>query len=563
MSRRLFLAWVLISKGSFWELMKKTSRFIINLQKRTDEISYTDWRDKWVNLSPTDRSIIENKINCKEFKTNFSFILKLRDESFSLLEETVISLLKQHYPNWKLYILIKNEKEEIRLKSAGLIKDKRVVVVIVDDSLNITGDFVSPLEPGDLLHEAALLAVASSILRNPQTSVVYTDNDHITLSGEFINPHFKPDWNLDLLLGMNYLSSFCAYKRPIWEKYSNHFENLHELAINATSALDASQIVHVPYVLASIRVGDSTSHLNPPTVEVKHPLPATLPKVSVLVPTRDKGNMLKRCLLSLKEITDYPNFELIIIDHKTTQKKAKKVISEFSKESNVSIMPFYDKFNFSAMINEAAKLATGEILLLLNNDTEIIQKEWMTELVSHVYRSDVAIAGPLLLFNDHTIQHAGVHPGVGGLMGHGHKHLKSDDPGYFSRLQVAHEVAAVTGACLAISVTDWVRFGGLDEKNLPVAYNDIDLCLKVRKAGLKVIFTPHSKLIHHESVSRGSDQSRNKLKRLQKEAKSMKEKWGNFLESDPAYNPNLGFEKDSFRMCTNPRVSSIRKYLGL
>ena len=283
------------------------------------------------------------------------------------------------------------------------------------------------------------------------------------------------------------------------------------------------------------------------------------PRVSVLIPTRDRGRMLERCLSSLLETTDYPDMELVVVDHETTEVRARGVLDGLDGDANTQVIGFSGPFNFAAMINRAAEAASGSVLVLLNNDTEIIDPGWLKELVVQVSRPEVGVAGALLTFGDGTIQHAGVHPGVGGLMGHGHKHLSDGHPGYFGRLLVAHEVAAVTGACLAIQTATWERLGGLDEKNLAVAYNDIDLCLKARQAGLRVVFTPHARLTHHESVSRGVDDDPVRQDRLDSEMAVMRDRWGTDLDVDPAYSPNLSLDGDQFTVAAEPRVTPLWK----
>ena len=264
--------------------------------------------------------------------------------------------------------------------------------------------------------------------------------------------------------------------------------------------------------------------------------------------------MLTRCVTGVKEKTCYPNIELIIVDHESTQRRVQKLLVKLSKDNNTKIITYKGTFNFAAMINRGVEISTGQILVLLNNDIEIVDSDWLTELSAQVSRPEIGIVGPLLTFKDDTIQHAGIHPGLEGLMGHGHKHLPKDHPGYFGRLRVAHNVAAVTGACLAIKKKTWDELGGLDEKNLAVAYNDVDLCLRARKAGLRVLFTPHTHLIHHESATRGVDEELNRNPRLEKELQTMKKRWGNFLKVDPAYNPNLALEELDFRIAKYPRV---------
>ena len=296
------------------------------------------------------------------------------------------------------------------------------------------------------MHEAALFALASISIKNEEAAVIYSDNDHLAPDGSFVDPFMKPDWNPDLLAETNYFSSLVAYKGSIWEEHFSNSYNPHELAIKATKDLSPNQVKHAPYVLTSVRVPDYTSHLTPNSVRLEHPLPDPLPSVSVLIPTKDQGKLLKRCVSSLLEVTDYANFEIVIVNHQSKEKKALTLLNSLKEEQNVTITEFTGQFNFSAQINQAAEIANGEILVLLNNDTEVVEANWLKELVMQVARPEVGIVGALLTFRNGTIQHAGIHPGIGGLMSHGHKHLPAASSGYFSRLKAAHEVMAVTGA---------------------------------------------------------------------------------------------------------------------
>ena len=398
-----------------------------------------------------------------------------------------------------------------------------------------------------------MFAVAKAVDRNPSAAVVYTDHDHVKPDDRFADPHMKPDWNPDLLAGMDYFGVLTTYRADLWAAHAGRAVSTHDLAIRVTAHLEADQVVHIPQVLADLRASDDKSHLVPATRRVAHPLPDPPPRVSVLIPTRDRGRMLERCLSSLREITDYPDLELIVVNHESTEVRARAVLESLAGEANIQIINFSGPFNFAAMVNRAAEAATGEVLVLLNNDTEVIEQGWMSELVTQVSRPEVGIVGALLTFGNGTIQHAGVHPGVGGLMGHGHKHLPGDHPGYFGRLLVAHEVAAVTGACLAIEMATWKRLGGLDEEQLAVAYNDVDLCLKARAAGLRVIFTPHARMVHHESVSRGVDDDPARNSRLRLEKSVMLDRWQEMLNTDPAYSPNLALDGGGFALAVAPR----------
>jgi len=244
----------------------------------------------------------------------------------------------------------------------------------------------------------------------------------------------------------------------------------------------------------------------------------------------------------------------VVVDHESTDQRARDVIDALADDLNAVVVPFSGPFNFAAMCNRGAEAASGDVLVLLNNDTEVVAPDWLDEFVGQLGRPEVGVVGALLLFTDGTIQHAGVHPGVGGLMGHGHKHRPGDDPGYQGRLTVAHEVAAVTGACLGTTRALWDRLGGLDEERLAVAYNDIDLCLKARAAGLRVVLAPHAVLHHHESVSRGYDDDPIRRARLAAEVATMEERWGDTLHADPAHSPNLALGDDGFSTAAEPRI---------
>jgi GT2 family glycosyltransferase len=313
-------------------------------------------------------------------------------------------------------------------------------------------------------------------------------------------------------------------------------------------------VEHLPFVLASrpghLREGD------PAPVRRRWPVGDPPPRVSVLIPTRDQGRLLETCLTSLRAVTTYPDVEVVLVDHESTEPWAREVIDGLADDPDVVVVPFSGPFNFAAMCNLAAEAATADVLVLLNNDTEVIAPDWLKEFVGQLARPKVGVVGALLLFTDGTIQHAGVHPGVGGLMGHGHKHRQGDEPGYHGRLTVAHEVAAVTGACMGITKALWNRLGGLDEEHLAVAYNDIYLCLRARDAGLRVMLAPSAVLHHHESVSRGYDDDPVRNERLAGKVAVMRERWGNLLDADPAYSPNLTLTGRDFTLTEHPRATA-------
>ncbi len=552
-NRRWITAWRLLSSGQIKELTIRTCHFLTSFRNKSQEIAYPEWRSKWVELNIDERTELVEIVNALSEKPSFSIFVSANQADNSLLFSTVESVVSQIYPNWFLHIMNSDSADSDFLEKISALEDDRLK--FSDSIQSASSEWVVELDPGIKLHEAALAISVLSIIKNPATMIVYSDHDHTKVSGEFCDPHMKPDWNADLLAAVNYFAPFMIFDKDLWEEKQTKEKDKHDLLIEITKELPRETILHIPSILSSVTIFDEKSHLYPPVKRIKQPLPSPEPFVSILIPSKDQGRALKKCIESIYKETNYKNFEIILIDHETSEPKAVKCIDEFNKKEGFRVIKYSGSFNYSAMMNRAAEVSNGQVLILLNNDTEIIESGWLTELVSQVSRPEVGVAGALLLFEDRTIQHAGIHPGLGGLMGHGHKHLAADDPGYFNRLKTVHEVTAVTGACLAIEKSTWSHLGGLDETNLQVAYNDIDLCLKARSSDLRVVFTPFAKLLHHESVSRGLDKKIEKNPRLQKELQVMKDKWGDFLKVDPAYSPNLSLDGGGFKINKNPNTN--------
>ncbi len=551
LNRRWMTAWRLFRSGKVKEFLSRTLRFLSSLSNKKDKIRYSEWRQKWVELDKEQRQKIKERIDSFPENLSFTLILDIQGHDSTNVLETIQSLMAQLYPNWLLWVT-NYDSTDIELKEKILkLQDGRIK--IMDSYTSELGNWIIELTPGTILNEKALFLNACTAINKPVVQVIYSDHDHVDPTGEYCDPYMKPNWNPDLFTAMNYFGPLVAYKRELWETHRDDRSDKHEFLLKVTKNISNDGIFHISDVLASIPITGDGTHLEPPCKRIKHPLPEPEPIVSILIPTRDNGRILENCLESLFEETSYSNFEVVLVNHETTESKALKVLQKFEKKINFEIINFSGSFNFSAMMNLAGSAAKGDILVLLNNDIEIIDSEWLAELVSQVSRPEVGIVGALLLFNDGTIQHAGVHPGSGGLMGHGHKHLLGNNPGYFNRLKAVHEVAAVTGACMAIEKSTWFELGGLDEENLPVAYNDIDLCFKARKKGLRVIFTPYAKVIHLESVSRGVDDNPLMNERLRKELEVIKDRWSGILNVDPAYSPNLSFDGGSFELSENPQ----------
>ncbi len=556
LSRRWSTAWRLLRSGELKEFLIKSIGFLRNASNEKPSIDYVKWREKWVELDEEKRSFFYEKLDTLISRPLFSVFISTDNTNLDSLFLTIESVKNQIYPDWILYLTSENQLDPDLCEKVSSFGDSRIKLGRFE-SFDVSDWFVG-LDSTTRLHEAAFLSAVIAINENQGISIVYTDHDHIGHSRNFCDPHMKPAWNADLFAAMDYLSPLVFCEKELWKIWIDCKSDRHGFLLEATKGLSSSQIFHISSVLASVLTGYENSYLEPPVKRPIYDVPDPEPLVSILIPTRDQGRMLKKCLESLYEKTRYSNFEIVLVDHETSESKALKVIEEFELQENFEVVSFSGDFNFAAMINGAAEVANGDVFVLLNNDTEIFDAGWLKELVAQVSRPEIGIAGALLLFGDGTIQHAGIHPGIGGLMGHGHKHLSGDSSGYFNRLKAVHEVAAVTGACLAIEKTTWFDLNGLDEENLAVAYNDVDLCLKVRQKNLKVIFTPFSKLFHHESVSRGIDDAPERNARLQSEIQVMQERWGGMLNHDPAYSPNLSSDGGGFSLAEAPK----KKFFG-
>ncbi|HEY9566452.1 MAG TPA: glycosyltransferase family 2 protein, partial [Thalassobaculum sp.] len=293
---------------------------------------------------------------------------------------------------------------------------------------------------------------------------------------------------------------------------------------------------------------------------VRYPLPDPAPRVSVIVPTRDRVELLRTAVGSLLEKTDYPDIEVLIVDNGSTEDETRRYFETVTAaDPRVRVVTDGGPFNYSRLNNLAAAEATGAVLCLLNNDTEVSHADWLAEMVGHAMRPEVGAVGARLYYGDGRVQHAGVVLGIGGIAGHVFAGLEPGQPGYFSREALTQCYSAVTAACLVTRREIYEQLGGLDEDNLGVAFNDVDYCLRVWESGHSVVWTPFAELYHHESASRGSDEDPTRRARFRKEVQHMRERWQAPIAADPYYNPNLSLAHDDFRLAVPPR--SVKPWL--
>jgi len=434
--------------------------------------------------------------------------------------------------------------------------------------------------------------------------LAYSDEDRIATDGTRSSPFFKPDWNYDLQISINYVGStiLCpvdSLKMKADASSLTCVETIEDLILHLIESLDADRILHIPRVLyhrpipepemARIRevdpvVGDSnrrstlTRHLSRANLDydgidfsndvarIRWPIPDIPPKVSIVIPTRNQARLLSLCLDSIVRVTEYPEYEIILVDNGTDDRAAMRLLAEWGKRPNVRVLSAPGPFNYSALNNLAVESSQGSILCLMNNDIEAIDPGWMREMVSQALRPGIGAVGAKLLYPDGTLQHGGIILGVGGsgdTVGVASLAYKGVDSTFIAtnpRLRAVQSYCAVTAACLVVRKSIYERVSGFDSKHLAVTYNDVDFCLRVEEAGYANLWTPFATLVHHESVSRGRDASSKNRERFARERGYMLERWNDKLAPDPAYNPNLSHERGDFNLSPRPRIDPSRPW---
>lgn len=434
-----------------------------------------------------------------------------------------------------------------------------------------TGDYLIALKAGDLLSPAALHRYGEA-LQTGCADILYGDEDSIDAKGLRSRPWFKPDWNEEMFLAQDYVSGACAIRMDSLRSALPITKDLSSIASYAVLlriiAGGTAAVAHVPHIIShrrfdagpdqyqqeritalSRQFAPSGMEVLPGpfgTTQIKWPLPSQLPLVSIIIPTRDKVKLLRKCVDGVLHETSYPNLELLIVDNGSIEPQTHAYLDDISANPRVRVFPYAAPYNYSAINNFAAAQAHGEYLCLLNNDTEVLEDGWLTQMMRQAIRPHVGAVGAKLLYEDRSIQHAGVIIGLGDAAGHAHRFLKEGQPGYFCQAHVPQYVSAVTAACLLVQTKKFEAVGGLDEAQLAVAFNDVDLCLKLERAGWRNVYTPHAALIHHESKSRGRDISPQHIDRYLKELKVLEERWSTKTYSDPLYNPNLSKITENF-----------------
>lgn len=542
---------------------------------------------KWLHdRHPTAEQLATARETSRRFgyRPLISIVTPVFNTPAEWLREAIDSVINQAYENWELFLIDDGSTlaETIQLLRGIAQRDARIVVVRRESTGGISaasnsgldharGEWVGLLDHDDLLEPDALFEAVKYLQTHPETDLIFSDEDKITEEG-LAAPQFKPDWSPDFLLSYNYLCHFTVIRRGFVEKagrFRSEFDGAqdYDLFLRVTELTD--RIHHIPRILYHWRRSETSTSDNirrkPQALEagrraveshlrrrgerghvtvdwqthaywVKRELRETR-RISIIIATRDRIDLLSRCISSIVNKTSYPNYEIIVVDNESKTEEAREYFRNFEHR----LLHFQGPFNFSALNNLAVEQTTSPWLLFLNNDVEVIDSEWLTIMAEHVQRPEVGAVGARLLYPNDTVQHAGVVLGVGGIAEHAFRHFPADAPGVCRQLQVTRNYSSVTGACLLTRRDVFEEVGGFDEERLPVTFNDVDLCLKMRRAGYLVVYTPFARLYHHESATR-----RRSVEALETEV--MRERWPDYLERDPYYNPNLSRERADFSL---------------
>ncbi|RQW10156.1 glycosyltransferase [Paenibacillus rhizophilus] len=569
------------------QIMEYNSNSLVN--------DYSSWLENSIILEK-EISQINDEIEAFEYKPLISIILPVYNIEEVWLRKCIDSVLAQYYSNWELCI---SDDASTKLHIAKVLenykaRDSRIKVVYRSENGHIskssnsalaiaTGEFIALLDHDDELTPDALYENVLLLNRFRDADIIYSDEDKISIEGERFSPFFKPDWSPDLLLSQMYICHLTVCRKCLIDQVEGFREGYEgsqdfDLMLRVTELTD--NIYHIPKILYHWRAIQNSTASSGSSKDYTHiaglkavedalarrKLPATVvsveghsniyltrfrptsnPKISIIIPTKNMASVLKTCLDSIFTKTKYFNYEVIIIDNGSTEPEIFKLYKYWEKneKERFKVYVLDIPFNYSKLNNFGAEKASGDLLLLLNNDTEVISEDWLQEMAGQAIRPEIGAVGACLYYPDKTLQHGGVVLGLGGVAGHSHKHFASDSSGYYRRLKIVSNYTAVTAACLMIRKEIFFEVNGLEEE-LQVAFNDVDFCLKVWSLGYNNLWLPHVKLYHYESKSRGYEDTPEKQLRFAGEIEWVKNRWSKILNNDPAYNPNLSKDREDF-----------------
>lgn len=566
-------------------------------------LDYQAWVRRFDTTVDYDRAQMAARLARFARRPLISIVMPVYNTPEQWLRLCLDSVLAQTYPHWELCVADDASPDprvgEVLAEYAA--RDARIKVLrrptnghisaASNSALDMaTGDYVALLDHDDEIAPHALYLVAKAINEVPSLRLLYSDEDKIDEQGNRFDPYFKPDWNPELLTSQNYLCHLSVYETGLLRELGGFrvgFEGSqdHDLALRACARLTRGEIGHIPHILYHWRAIPSSTALSgaaksytddagvraitdylqargetSATVEavtggyrVRRVVGSDGPLVSLVIPTRDRVELLRMSVGSILEHTRYPNFEIVIVDNQSSDADALAYMEEVARDPRVRVLRHDAPFNYSRINNAAVRACRGRVIGLVNNDIQVVDGDWLEEMLALALRPEYGAVGAMLYYPDDRIQHAGVVPGIGGVAGHAYVGQPRGMPGQHNRAQLAQNLSAVTAACLLVRREVFDQVGGLDER-FEVAFNDVDFCLRVAALGYLNVWTPWAELYHHESASRGYEDSPEKLARFMGEVGRMQARWGASLSRDPAYNPNLSLLDGNFDLAIPPRL---------
>lgn len=578
------------------------AKFQIKQKKQIQELrslSINEQYKIWLQQNQiTKKNLEQKRSELEDFKytPTISIIMPVYNVDEKWLRKAIESVRNQIYENWELCInddastakhikpaLKEYAKNDKRIKVKYSTKNQHISGSSNEALKLATGEFIALMDNDDEIAPDALFEVAKVLNENKNLDFIYSDEDKLDENGDRVEPFFKPDWSPDYFMSTMYTCHLGVYRKSLIDKvggFRKGYEGSqdYDLVLRVTEL--TKNIYHIPQILYHWRkIEGSTSSeysdksyakisakkaledvlrrrsLSGKIVQGKTPESFRMkydikdnPLVSILIPTWNKKDILQRCIESIESKTDYKNYELLIIDNRSDEQDAIEYLKQLSKKHRV--IKYNKPFNFSAINNFAVKKAKGDYILFLNNDTEIINTEWLSAMLEQAQRESIGAVGAKLVYPNGQLQHGGVILGIGnngvdGIAGHANKYMNADQGNftdlsvYKNRINQICNFSAVTAACLMTRKEVFEKVGGFNEKDLTIAFNDVDLCLKIRKSGYNIVYTPYAELYHHESISRGGEDDPEKQARFARECEYMLKTWGNTLRNDPYYNPNL------------------------
>ena len=569
-----------------WIEMK---RYMVMGTAAEPENLYQIWIEK---NEPTKEELQEQKNTKFKINPKISIIIPMYNTPVNFFEELVDNLIGQTYSNWELCLADGSPEENKELEKIYK-KDERIKYKFIGENKGIagntnealslvTGDFVALLDHDDLLPLFSLYEIVKCINENPDAEFIYTDEDKFEkLGGKRYDPYFKSDFAPDTLRANNFICHFSVFKKELMDKlggFRSEYDGAQDYDILLRMSEETNKIVHIPkilyhwrvHALSTAKAGGTAKpyayeagikaiqdHINrlglKGTVEQGNTLGTYKinyevignPKVSIIIPNKDYINTLKVCLNSLKKLTTYENYEIIVVENNSEESETFEYYKKIDGKDKIKVVYFPEKeFNYSKIINFGVKNSTGDYIIQLNNDTELMTPNWIQEMLGFAQREDVGAVGVELFYPDNTIQHAGIIIGIGGVAGHVFKNLPKCIHGYFSKDAMIQNLSAVTAACIMTPKSIYDDVDYMDEK-FKVAFNDVDFCLKIREKGKLIVYNPFVQFKHYESKSRGFEDTPEKKERFQAEIDRFHDKWQSVLDKgDPYYNINLRLDND-------------------